>query len=93
MEIENNSNQKIHRNDGEMVLDKVDLDDQGDDPGSEDKPGSEDDEDSRSEPEGSDESEEDKDNEPRKSVRFRDSPERLNPSRTGQSYAIKKMNI
>ena len=76
-----------------MVLDKVNLDDQGDDSGSEDEPGSEDNEDSRSEPEGSDESEEDKDNEPRRSVRIREPPERLNPSMTGQSYATKKMNI
>ena len=46
------SNQKIHQNDGEMVFDKVDLDDQGDNPDSEDDFGSEGDEDSRSEPEG-----------------------------------------
>ena len=43
LEIENNSNQKIHCNDGEMVLDKVNLDDQDDDSDSEDEPGSEDD--------------------------------------------------
>ena len=66
------------------------MDDQDDDSDSEDEPGSEDDEDSRSEPEGSDESEEDNDNEPRRSVRIREPPERLNPSMTGQSYAIKE---
>ena len=43
LEIEYNSNQKIHRNDGEMVFDKVDLDDQGDDADSEDEPESEED--------------------------------------------------
>ena len=50
LEIENDSNQKIHCNYGEMVLDKVNLDDSGDDSGSEDEPGSKDDDDSRSEP-------------------------------------------
>ena len=99
MEIQNGSNQKIHHKDGDMVEDKDVLVDPEADPASdsdEDDPEDEGDQDSRSEPgepESSEESEEEEDTGPRRSVRFRGPPERLNPNMTGQSYATKKMNI
>ena len=46
-----------------------------------------------SEPEGSDVFEEEEDTGPRRLVRSREPPEKLNPSMTGQSYATKKMSI
>ena len=99
MEIQNESNQKIHHKDGDMVEDKDVLEDPEDDSASDsdqDDPKGEEDQDSRSEPgepKSSEESEEDEDTGPRRSTRTREPPERLNPNMTGQSYATKKMNI
>ena len=99
LEIQNESNQKIHHKDGDMVEDKDVLDDPEDDSAidsDEDDPKGEEDQASRSEsdePESSEESEEDENTGPRRSTRTREPPERLNPNMTGQSYATKKMNV
>ena len=99
MEKQNESNQKIHHKDGNMVEDKAVLEDTEANSASdsdEDDPESEEDQDPRSEPgepESSEESEEDEHTGPRRSTRTREPPERFNPNMTGQSYATKKMNI
>ena len=80
MEIQNESNQKIHHKDGDMVEDKVNLegsdasDPEGDDPEAE---GNKDSRSESGESKGSEDSEEDEDPGPRRSVRIREPPERL----------------
>ena len=96
LEIQNEYNQKIHRNDGDMVEDLVNLDEQkidSDHDSEENDPEIEEDQDPRSELKDSKKSEEEEDDGPRRSKRSREPPERLNPTMTGQSYAIRKMNI
>ena len=96
MEIQNEANPKIHHKDGDMVEQKEVLEDpEASDPEGDD-PADDGDKDSRSgsdEHRGSEDSEEDDDPGPRRSVRIREPPERLNPNMTGQSYATKKMNV
>ena len=96
MEIQNESNQKIHYKDGDMVEDIEYLDDQKadfDHDSEENYPDSQEDQDPRSEIEDSEKSDDEEDDGPRRSKRSREPPERLNPTMTGQSYAIRKMNI
>ena len=90
LEIQNESNQKIHYKDGDMVEDIDYLDDHNSDsePESED-PYNEEDQNPRSESEDSEKSDDNEKYGPRRSKRFREPPERLNPTMTGQSYAIK----
>ena len=59
----------------------------------ENDPESEEDQDPRSELEDSEKSEEEEDDGPRRSIRSREPPERLNPTIIGQSYAMRKTNI
>ena len=59
----------------------------------ENDPESEEDQDPRSEREDSEKSDDKEDDGPRRSKRSREPPERLHPTITGQSYAIKKTNI
>ena len=97
MEIQNESNQKIHHKDGAMVEDLVRLVDDdapanSDEESDEDDPADDEDQSSSSGSNDS-ESDDDKDVEPTRAVRFRKPPERLNPTMTGQSYATKKINI
>ena len=94
MEIQNESNQKIHYKDGDMVEDIDYLDDHNSDsePESED-PNSEEDQNPRSESEDSEKSDDNEKDGPRRSKRPREPPERLNPTMKGQSYGIRKMNI
>ena len=94
LEIQNESNQIIYYKDGDMVEDIDYLDDHSSDsePGSED-PNNEEDQDPRSESEDSEKSDDSEKDGPRRSKRSREPPERLNPTTTGQSYAIRKMNI
>ena len=54
---------------------------------------SEEDQDPRSESEDSEKSDDSEKDGPRGSTRTREPPERLNPTMTGQSYAIRKKNI
>ena len=91
LEIQNESNQKIHYKDGVMVEDIDYLDDHNSDsePESED-PNSEEDQNPRSESEDSEKSDDNEKDGPRRSKRSREPPERLNPTMTGQSYAIRK---
>ena len=56
----------------------------------ENDPNSEEDQDPRSEREDSEKSDDKEDDGPRRSKRSREPPGRLNPTMTGQSYAIKK---
>ena len=75
-----------------MVEDIEYLDDQKSDSehdSEENDPNSEEDQDPRSEIEDSEMSDEEEDAGPRRSKRSREPPERLNPTMTGQSYAIK----
>ena len=58
-----------------------------------DNPNSEEDQDPRSESEDFEKSDDNEKDGPRRSKRSREPPERLNPTMTGQSYAIRKMNI
>ena len=92
LEIQNESNQKIHHKDGDMVEDLVYLGDQKADSNhdlEENDPDSEEDQDPRSEREDSEESDDDEKDGPRRSKRSREPPERLNPTMKGQSFAIK----
>ena len=96
MEIQNESNQKIHYKEGDMVEDIEYLDDQKSDSeqdSEENDPNSEEDQDPRSEREDSEKSDDEEDDGPRRSKRSREPPERFNPTMTGQSYAIRKKNI
>ena len=94
MEIQNESNQKIHYKDGDMVEDIEYLDDQKSDSEPESEyPNSEEDQDPRSESEDSEKSDDNEKDGPRRSKRSREPPERSNPTMTGQSYAIRKKNI
>ena len=79
-----------------MVEDIEYLDDQKSDSehdSEENDPNSEEDQDPRSESEDSEKSDDKEDDGPRRSKRSREPPERLNPTMTGQSYAIRKKNI
>ena len=79
-----------------MVEDIEYLDDQKSDSeqdSEENDPNSEEDQDPRSETEDSEKSDDKEDEGPRRSKRSREPPERLNPTMTGQSYAIRKKNI
>ena len=94
LKIQNESNQKIHYKDGYMVEDIEYLDDHNSDsePESED-PINEEDQNPRSEIEDSEKSDDNEKDGQRRSKSSREPPERLNPTMTGQSYAIRKKNI
>ena len=79
-----------------MVADIEYLDDQKSDSEQDSEevdPNSEEDQDPRSECEVSEKSNHNEKDGPRRSKRSREPPERLNPTITGQSYAITKKNI
>ena len=85
LEIQNESNQKIHYKDGDMVEDIDYLDDHYSDSEQESEdPNNEEDQDSRSEREDSEKSDDEDENGLRRSKRSREPPERLNPTMTGQ---------
>ena len=74
-----------------MVGDIDYLDDQNSDSEqASDDPYKKEDQDPRSEREDSEKSDDDEKDGPRRSKRSREPPERLNPTMTGQSYAIRK---
>ena len=94
MEIQNESNQKIHYKDGDMVEDIAYLDAHNSDSEQESEdPNNEEDQDSRSESEDSEKSDDSESDGPRRSKRSRKPPEKLNPTMKGQSYAIRKINV